>query len=206
MFQNDHTSLPPQVSIFFFQKTQQNKSCFKESSRMKRNFEEYDRHIPFEFLNKNNNYKNQLKKIQQLENELLLLWCNYKRKSLILNNNTNKIIQNKILRIYLRHQFYPITSNNITTSIASIASTVSTASIPSNQVINNDKSYYLFTIEGRLLDLYIGEVFNFGLFFDTIKIQIDKKYGTDYQIYEWKKEQFLSGKKANCFQFKIYTA
>jgi hypothetical protein len=88
------------------------------------------------------------------------------------------------------------------------------------------------TIEGRLLDLTVNELsLPFGSFFDLIRIQIDKKYHTpvtvtspnpnptptpilsggkvggdpNFIVYEWRKEQFVSGKKASCFRFKIYS-
>jgi hypothetical protein len=153
---------------------------------MKRSYYETDRAIPGNLLDSFPKKRQQLLEIQSQEKQIQHLIGNYKRKKIF--QNCQEKILNKILRVFIRHQFVPSPSS---TGVEK----------------EDDRAYYLLTIEGRLLDLnYNDDSFPFGLFFDSIRIQIDKRYNTssDSMIYEWRRDQFLAGKKANCFQFKIF--
>jgi hypothetical protein len=171
---------------------------------MKRSYDETDRAIPSQLWEQFPLHKQRLNAIQSLETQLQSLHCVHKRKKLFLYCQDQT--SSKIMRIYLRHKFIPST--------------------------DQENSHFLLTIEGRLLDLTVNELsLPFGSFFDLIRIQIDKKYHTpvtvtspnpnptptpilsggkvggdpNFIVYEWRKEQFVSGKKASCFRFKIYS-
>jgi hypothetical protein len=161
-----------------------------QSRRMKRSYYETDRAIPSNLFDLFPQKRQQLLAIQSQEKKIQHLIANYKRKKLF--QNCQEKILNKILRVYIRHQFVPSSSSSSEGGLEKV----------------DDRSYFLLTVEGRLLDLnYNDDKFPFGLFFDSIRIQIDKRYvasSSDSMIYEWRRDQFLPGKKANCFQFKIY--
>jgi hypothetical protein len=167
--------------------------------QMKRSYDETDRALPAPLFQHFPHHKQRLDAIQALESQLQSLHCVHKRKKLFLYCH-DQSPASKILRIYLRHKF--------------IAAT------------DQENSHFLLTIEGRLLDLSLQEPsFPFGSFFDQIRIQIDKRYHTpatvavtatgqpstaktnesNFVMYEWRKDQFLAGKKATCFRFKIYS-
>lgn len=166
---------------------------------MKRSYDETDRAIPAKLWEYFPQKKQQLLQIKSMENTLQTLLCQYKRKKLF--SNCSERILNKILRIYIRHQYIPpgnsSSSSNTTSGEGGTPITVPITT----------KGYYLLTIEGKLLDLLTNDHYPFGLFFDQIRIHVDKKYlpsDGDITLYEWKKDQYQAGKKANCFQFKIY--
>jgi hypothetical protein len=143
---------------------------------MKRSFDESDRAIPSQIWDLFPEKKKQLLEIRRLENIALNVWSSYKRKCLALN--CQDPIKPKIMRIYIRHEFMPMSTT--------------------------EKAHYIVKIEGRLLDPKFSTKFPMGLFFDNIRIQIEKKYNPEIAVYEWRKDQFLGGRKAHSFRFKVY--
>ena len=142
---------------------------------MKRSFSEYDSQIPTKLLERFPHKSQQLKRIIELENEIEDRLDSFRRSALEANCEVKT--KPKILRIYIRHVFVPSSLD--------------------------EKAHFLVTVEGRLLDGTPVEEMPFGLFFDEVKVVPDRKYNIDNMLFEWTKEKFPAGVRAQCFRFKL---
>lgn len=141
---------------------------------MKRLFEETDNRIPHLLWEIYPQKQKQLKQIMKLDYQFDDLWNNYSRFDFM--SNCENAIKPKILRIFIRHMFSPATKT--------------------------ERGFYSVTIEGRLLDeKYID--YPFGLFFENIKVLLEKKFAS-YLNYEWQRSEHDEGKNCWSFRFKIY--
>ena len=103
-----------------------------------------------------------------------------KRKRIDLALNAEPQVIQKILRMYLRHEYYAASGS--------------------------DKAHFLMFVEGALLDSTESlAVSNLGKYFDRISVQTEKKYNQSLQTFEWKEEDFPLGIHAECFRVKIYS-
>jgi len=104
-----------------------------------------------------------------------------KKQRIDLALNTEPQIKQKVLRLYVRHEFYAAT--------------------------DAEKSYFLVTVEGMLLDNVYDKTFNLTHFFERISLQsqTDKKSSQGSLIYDWKEEDFPMGGNAHSVQAKVYT-
>jgi hypothetical protein len=144
---------------------------------MKKVFEELDGLIPRSLLDRWPEKRKLIRKIDKIEN-LIDEYCSNKRRALLYQNCEGNQKQ-KLLRIYLDHKYANQTSE--------------------------EKGHYLLTIQGRLIDSAIYQHFSFGLFFDSIKVVLDKKHNPNNCVYEWNKSAFATGSQSNCFRFKIFS-
>ena len=120
--------------------------------------------------------KQKLDRIIELEDKLGSALSSRKRISFAINSEPE--LKTKILRIHLRHQFFPSTAL--------------------------DRAHFLITVEGHLLDKSVARTMPFGNFLDKIRIQLDKRFHPVNNIYEWSAESFPEGVKGHCFRVKAY--
>ena len=104
-----------------------------------------------------------------------------KKQRIDLALNAEPQVQQKILRVYVRHEFYPAT--------------------------DTEKPYFLVNVEGLLLDDTYNKTFNFMHFFEraTLQTQTEKKYNQGSLLYDWVEEDFPLGSRAHSLQVKVYT-
>lgn len=143
---------------------------------MKRTFDEFDSRLPKSLLERFPVKAQHLKRIAELEDEIETRWACFRRTAL--EENCEPKTKPKILRVYIRHNFV--------------------ASTP------EERSFFLVTVEGRLLDGVPVEDAPFGRFFDAIRVVPDRKYNVDNMLFEWTKEAFPDGVRAQCMRFKLY--
>ena len=144
---------------------------------MKRSFKELDQSIPQCIWELCPEKREKLQLIEKLDKDIHTLWASYKRKCLALNCEGGT--RQKVLRVYLRHKFVAATAD--------------------------EKSHFLLSIEGRLVDSKIGSQFPLGMFFSAISIQQgDKKLSLEIPAIDWQQSDYPEGSKANCFNFRIY--
>lgn len=104
------------------------------------------------------------------------LWDRTLRKHI--STSSELKVKSKVCRIYAHHTFVPSTPD--------------------------ERSHFILTIEGRVLDKIPCPSYHFGQFFDTIRIQIDKKHNTQHQVYEWTAAATPKGHRSDVFRFLIY--
>ena len=144
---------------------------------MKRQLIETDTFVPERALDLYDGARDTLEKVNSLfckVDDLIL-----KKKRIDLAINSEPQIKQKVLRIFLRHEFYANPDDS--------------------------KSYFLLNIEGLLLDgTKTGEV-PLGSFFERISIQtqLDRK-NQGLSTIEWKEEDCSIGVNAHTFSTKIY--
>lgn len=143
---------------------------------MKRTFHEFDSRLPKKLLERFPVKAEHLKRIAEMEDEIETRWACFRRTAL--EGNCEPTTKPKVLRVYIRHSFV--------------------ASTP------EERSFFLVTVEGRLLDGMPVEDEPFGRFFDAIRVVPDRKYNVDNMLFEWTKEQFPAGGRAQCMRFKLY--
>lgn len=147
-----------------------------EKFHMKRSFQELDESVPECVWDLFPEKKQQLELIKKLELDINDTWSTFKRKSFALNSKEKT--RQKILRIYMRHEFIAASGE--------------------------ERAHFLLSIEGRIVDAKIGTLFPLGMFFSSISIQTEKKLNTDGKVCGWEQDVNSEGSKANCFRFKIY--
>lgn len=143
---------------------------------MKRTFDEFDSRLPKSLLERFPLKAQHLKRISEMEDEIDTRWACFRRTAL--EANCELQTKNKMMRVYIRHSFIPSTPE--------------------------ERSYFLVTVEGRLLDGIPIEDAPFGRFFDAISVVPDRKYNVDNMLFEWTKEKFPAGVRAQCMRFKLY--
>jgi hypothetical protein len=141
---------------------------------MKRQFYEADAIIPARVFSERPGLKSTLDEMQQVVSEADALRLKKTRLGVALN--TDPIIKEKILRVFIRHSFYAATAS--------------------------EKAYFMVRIEGALLDSNAGKPWSLGQFFDRVSIQLDKKYQS--QNCEWKEDEYPAGVQAQSFATKIF--
>lgn len=109
--------------------------------------------------------------------ETLLL----KKKRVDLAVNSEPQVKQKVLRVYIRHEY-----------IAAPA---------------NDRAHFIIHIEGLLLDHSITTTTHLGAFFERVSVQTqsERKNNQNSQILEWKEEDYALGSSADSFRAKIYS-
>jgi hypothetical protein len=117
-----------------------------------------------------------LQRINKLEGKLESAISSRKRVCFAMNSEPE--IKTKILRIHLRHEF--------------IASTA------------EERSHFIVTIEGHILDKSSAKMLPFGNFLDKIRIQMDKRSHPTSNLFEWSAESYPEGVKGHCFRVKVY--
>ena len=111
-----------------------------------------------------------------MEEEIATRWACFRRTTL--EANCEPQTKAKMLRVFIRHSFVPSTPE--------------------------ERSFFLVTVEGRLLDGMPIEDAPFGRFFDAIRVVPDRKYNVDNMLFEWTTEKFPAGVRAQCIRFKLY--
>ena len=144
---------------------------------MKRNFVNSDESIPplaFELFPE---YKEKLQQIREYEDEIETVLSKKKRISVAMNSVP--AIKPKILRVYIRHEFHPLSTF--------------------------ERAYYNITIEGQVLERSsnIGKL-PLGYFFEKIRVQLDKRFHPQVSGFEWSADSFPQGSTAQCFRMKFY--
>ena len=145
---------------------------------MKRSFQHFDECIPAEVWERFPDHKAALDRIVKVENDMQRIWRNKRRTALA--ENCEPAIKSKLLRVFIRSDFFPSTEKG--------------------------QSFFIVTIEGRLHEDNLMEVHHFGSFFDSIKLVVDKKGGQSTQLHmlEWNAKSNPEGRQADCFRFKIF--
>lgn len=150
--------------------------CIGIHISMKRSFHEFDSRVPKSLLERFPTKAENLKRIAELEEEIDSRWSCFRRTSL--EENCVPKMKLKIMRIYIRHSFVSSTPE--------------------------ERSHFLVTVEGRLLDGTAVEDYPFGRFFDEISVIPDPKYNVDKMEFTWTREKFPAGVRAQCVRFKLY--
>lgn len=145
---------------------------------MKRQLDDIDRSLP-RFVVEQEELQNSIQRINTVFSDVDALLLKKQRVDLALNAEPQ--IKQKVLRVYVRHEFYAAT--------------------------DAEKSYFLVTVEGMLLDKVYDKTFNLTHFFERISLQTqtEKKYSQGSLTYDWKEEDFPMGSNAHCIQAKVYT-
>jgi hypothetical protein len=143
---------------------------------MKRSFDEFDSRIPQSLLMRFPHKLEHLQRIGELEEELDARWGSFRRTAL--EENCEPKVKTKVLRVYIRHSFVVSTPE--------------------------ERSHFIVSVEGRVLDGSGVEENPFGRFFDAVSVVPDPKYNVDNMVFEWTKEKFPAGVRAQCFRFKLY--
>lgn len=104
-----------------------------------------------------------------------------KKKRIDLAMNSEPQIKQKVLRVYVRHEFVGASST--------------------------EKSHFLIHIEGLLLDNSIATETHLGSFFERVSVQTqsERKSNQNSQVVEWKEEDCPLGSTADSFRAKVYT-
>ena len=144
---------------------------------MKRNFVNSDESIPplvFELFPE---CKEKLQQIREYEDEIETVLSKKKRMSVAMNSVP--AIKPKILRVYIRHEFHPLSTF--------------------------ERAYFIITIEGQVLERSsnVGKL-PLGYFFEKIRIQLDKRFHPQVSGFEWSADNFPQGSTAQCFRMKFY--
>ena len=142
---------------------------------MRRQFQS-DEEIPANVWQLFPEYKQKLNRIIEIEDKLLSAINSRKRICYAINSEPE--FKTKILRVHIRHQFHP--------------STVS------------DRAHYVITVEGHLLDKSTAKQLPFGNFIEKMRLQLDKRFHPNNNIYEWSADLFPDGVKGHCFRVKVY--
>lgn len=121
-------------------------------------------------------FKQKLNRIIEIEDRLVSAINSRKRICYAINSEPD--FKTKILRVHLRHQFHPSTAS--------------------------DRAHYVITVEGHLLDKSIAKQSPFGNFLDKIRLQLDKRFHPNNNVYEWSADSFPEGAKGQCFRVKVY--
>ena len=145
---------------------------------MKRSFSQFDECIPPVVWEHFPEQKKALDRIGRAERDLQRAWTAKRRSALA--TNCEPSIVTKVMRVFVRSQFIPQTET--------------------------EKTHFLVTIEGRMLESKLSELHHFGYFFDSIKLAVDKRSGSNSQLsmMEWDASRNPEGRKADCFRFKVY--
>lgn len=145
---------------------------------MKRQLDDIDRSLP-RFVVEEEGLQDSIHRINTVFSNVDALLLKKQRVDLALN--TEPQIKQKVLRLYVRHEFYAATEA--------------------------EKSYFLVTVEGMLLDNVYDKTFNLTHFFERISLQsqTEKKYNQGSLMYDWKEEDFPLGGNAHSVQAKVYS-
>ena len=143
---------------------------------MKRQLEDIDRSLP-RFVLESDNLQDSIRRINAVVANVdsLLL----KKQRIDLAINAEPPVKQKVLRVYVRHEFYAATES--------------------------EKSFFLVNIEGMLLDENASD-FNLMSFFERISIQTqtEKKNNQGALVYDWSEADFPLGANAHSVQAKVY--
>jgi chromatin remodeling complex protein RSC6 len=150
-------------------------------SLSKRVFTEIDEIIPDLIWEYFPEKAKKLQKIAALEDDVDNLLMGSMRTSYAMNSERS--IKSKIMRIYLHHKFVP--------------------------QVGDEKSHFLLTVEGQLLDNDYKYCVPFGSCFEKIRFVPDSGNKRQQQLAldrqtEWSETMFPDGLKASCFRCKIY--
>lgn len=145
---------------------------------MKRTFTQFDESIPPVVWEHFPEQKKALDRISRVERDLQRMWTSKRRAALA--TNCEPAILAKVMRIFIKSEFVPN--------------------------LDKSQSYYLVTIEGRMLESKLSDLHHFGYFFDSIKLSVDKRSGSSSQlsVLEWVASKNPEGRKADCFRFKVF--
>lgn len=142
---------------------------------MKRSFSEFDAQIPKSLLERFPTKAKHLERIANIETLIEDRWNSYRRTAL--EANCELKVKRKVIRIYIRHEF-----------------------VPSSPEVG---AHILVTVEGRLLDPIPMADAPLGMFFDEVKVVPDRRYNVDNMQFEWTRDKFPAGVRAQCFRFKL---
>ena len=150
---------------------------------MKRQLHDIDAILPSSILSVAPRLADALQNINEISGNIDSLLRKKKRIDLALS--TEPQLKQKILRLFLRHEYYPAT-----------------------QLV---KGHFLVHIEGILLNgndqhQQQTEAANLGQFFERISLQVaEKKYNQGPQLLEWREEDCPQGATADNFRFKVFS-
>lgn len=159
-----------------------------------------------ETIKERENLKKQIQSIQEHERYIDSKILQEKRIYLPLKSELNYI--NKVLRLFIRHIYYPIPSDtsitNTTAATTTNPNTDASFLSPGGTPISATKGYFMLYIEGITFREGSSSYTN-GLqnLLDRIYIEVDK--GRDYNVftYEWKENQYPEGSQAQGIIMKI---
>lgn len=145
---------------------------------MKRQLQEIDSYLPKDALCSVENGRETLVQVNDLFckiDDMIL-----KRKRVDLALNAEPATKQKILRVFIRHEF--------------IAAP------------DGDRPHFLLYVEGLLLDGAQNGAAPLASFFERISIQtqVEKKNAQGSQVFEWKEDDYPLGSTAHCFRAKVY--
>eukprot|EP01032_Pedospumella_encystans_P015702 gene15702-17945_t len=143
---------------------------------MKRQLEDIDRSLP-RFVLESDGLQDSIQRINAVVANVDSLLLKKQRIDLALN--AEPPVKQKVLRVYVRHEFYAATES--------------------------EKSFFLVNIEGMLLDEKASD-FNLMSFFERISIQTqtEKKNNQGALVYDWSEADFPLGGNAHSVQAKVY--
>ena len=143
---------------------------------MKRHFTSSDESIPASAWERFPEYKAKLQRIVSVEHQIDQLLQKHARINFAVHAEPE--VKRKILRVFVHNTF-----------------TSSTA---------YERSHFIVSVEGHLLDRQCKEFHSFGNFFERIQLQIDKKLLPQDKAIEWSAQSLPAGTQADCFRIKLY--
>jgi hypothetical protein len=120
--------------------------------------------------------KDALQRIHDAEETIEEAIRRKKRFGLALNAEPEA--KTKILRVFVRSQHNPSTSD--------------------------ERAHFIITIEGHLLDKSAARSLPFGEFFEKVRVQLDRRFYPVNYNFEWSADTLTEGIQAHCFRIKAY--
>jgi chromatin remodeling complex protein RSC6 len=144
----------------------------------KRTFDDIDESLPEFLWDRLPEHSKKLKRIIELEENVDQLLMSSLRSAHAMNSERN--IKTKIMRIYFHHKYVPQSGE--------------------------DRSHFLLTVEGQLLDNDYKYFVPFASCFEKIRFvpESGKRQQTFEKQTEWAENVFPDGLKASCFRAKVY--
>lgn len=142
---------------------------------MKRIFSAADSTIPDSMWIKYPEESSKLKKIGIIEDKIDNILHRRLRFGFAVHSEPE--VKKNILRIFLHHKYIPCTQD--------------------------EKAYFLLTLEGHVLDNNHMRSLNFGSFFEKVRFQVDKRVLSQEKLLEWSEDVSPEGLKAQCFKLKL---
>ena len=143
---------------------------------MKRHFTSTDESIPASAWDRFPEYKAKLQRIVSIEHQIDQIIQKKVRTSFAVHAEPE--VKKKILRVFVHSTFTPSTAY--------------------------DRSHFIVSVEGHLLDRQYKDINSFGNFFEKIRFQIDKKLLPQDKVIEWSAQGLPAGTQADCFRVKLY--
>jgi hypothetical protein len=154
---------------------------------MIKSFENSDCSIRPDVLESFPDLKSTLERLNEIEISIQEKWTHYQRLAIVTATEPN--IHQKILRIYVRHQFFPASTS--------------------------DRAHFLIRVEGSIADpkYKYSMCSTFGSFFDRIRVMVDKRFYAHYSHLEWDSAtaSVSASQKGNdtysspsCIEFKLF--